>query len=242
MTVWESGHVSVISSRLPVVFVAGNGRAGASAWPGQAHLAAERECLFLERLTVGDNPEAVVAALDARLDSPVHLVGHSYGAIAALLMASARRDRVASLTLVEPAALAVSSRSPRTATHIAALSPVFAVAGDAAVSAREFAARFAAANTTPVPDVSEEALERMAEHLRALRPPWGVPVDATVVTGIPTLVLIGDDDSMYAEVAQVLAGHGATVRAFPGAGHRPHDGRVAGELMERHWDRVEALT
>lgn len=157
-------------------------------------------------------------------------------------MASARRDRVASLTLVEPAALAVSARAPRTAAHIAALTPVFASAGDAAVSAREFAARFAAANSTPVPDVSQEALERMTEHLRALRPPWAVPVEATVVTGVPTLVLIGDDDSMYAEVAAVMAGHGATVRAIPGTGHRPHDGPAAGELMVRHWRRVEAQT
>ncbi len=119
---------------------------------------------------------------------------------------------------------------------------MFASAGDAAVSAREFAVRFVAASATPVPDVSQEALERMTEHLRALRPPWAVPVEAKVVTGIPTLVLIGDDDSMYAEVAAVLTGHGATVRAFPGTGHRPHDEPAAGELMVRHWRRVEAQT
>ncbi len=82
----------------------------------------------------------------------------------------------------------------------------------------------------------------MVEHLRALCPPWGVPVAAAVVTGIPTLVLIGDDDSMYAEMARVLAGNGAIVRAFPGTAHRPHDGPVAGELMVRHWRRVEAQT
>lgn len=222
------------------MFVPGTGRTGASAWPGQQQLTPERECLFLERLTVGDDPDAVVAHLEQRLDSPVHLVGHSYGGIAAMLMAAARPDLVASLTLVEPAVLALSARAPRTAAHAAALTPVFAVAGEVAVSAREFAARFAAANGTPVPDVPDEELESLTAHLRAVRPPWVVPVDASVVTGIPTLVLIGDDDGMYAEVAEVLAGNGATVRAFPGGGHRPHDEPAGGELMVRHWRWVEA--
>lgn len=82
-----------------------------------------------------------------------------------MLLASARRDLVAALTLVEPAALSLSAGAPRTMAHIAALAPVFAVAGN-----------------------------------------------------------------------------GATVRAFPGTGHRPHDQPAAGELMVRHWLRVEAQT
>lgn len=58
--------------------------------------------------------------------------------------------------------------------------------------------------------------------------------------GIPTLVLIGEDDGMYAEVAQVLVSHGASLRAFPGRGHRPHDTSAATDLMVRHWLRVES--
>lgn len=224
----------------PVVFIHGAGRAGASAWPGQQHLVVERECLFLERLLVGDDPEAVVAYLGSRLDTPVHLVGHSYGGLAAMLMAADRPDLVASLTLVEPAALAVSAGAPRTAAHISALTPVFALAGEITVSTREFATRFAVANGTPVPDVPDGDLEGLTAGLRALRPPWAVTVDVTVVTGIPTLVLIGDDDSMYSEVAEVLARAGATVRTFPGAGHRPHDWPEAGDLMVRLWRQVEA--
>ncbi len=161
-----------------------------------------------------------------------------------MLMAATRPDLVASLTLVEPAALALSARAPHSAAHIATLAPVFERAGDATVSARRFGARFGAlfaeANGTPVPDVLDEVLETLTTQLRALRPPWTVPVDAKVVSGIPTLVIIGDDGCMYSEVAQALARHGATVREFSGTGHRPHDTAAATDLMVRHWVHVEA--
>lgn len=59
---------------------------------------------------LGDQPfmlecEAEIAlALLARLDRRAHLVGHSYGGAVALHVAGVRRDLLASLTLVEPAA------------------------------------------------------------------------------------------------------------------------------------------
>lgn len=197
------------------------------------------ECLFLERRLVGHDPETVVADLAKRFDSAVHVVAHSFGGVTAMLMAATRPDLVASLTLVEPAALALSAEAPNTAAHIEALTPVFEQAGDPTVSAREFAAFFAEANDTPVPDVPNDVLENLTGQLRALRPPWSIPVDAKVVNGIPTLVLIGDDDGMYAEVAEVLRGAGATVHVLAGAGHRPHDGAEATGLMVAHWVRVE---
>ncbi|MEO6996599.1 MAG: alpha/beta fold hydrolase [Terracoccus sp.] len=228
------------SRQLPVVFIHGAGRSGVSAWPAQRHLASDRECLFLERLLVAHDPGTVVADLAKRFDSAVHVVAHSYGGVAAMLMAATRPDLVASLTLVEPAALALSAEAPNTAAHIAALTPVFARAGDPTVSAREFATLFAKANGTPVPDVPDEVLENLTGQIRALRPPWSFPVDAKVVNGIPTLVLIGDDDGMYSEVAEVLKGEGAIVHVFAGAGHRPHDGAEATGLMVAHWAWVEA--
>lgn len=236
----SEGLADRASCRLPVVFIHGAGRAGPSAWPGQRHLASDRECLFLERLLVGHDPETVVADLAKRFDSAVHVVAHSYGGITAMLMAATRPDLVASLTLVEPAALALSAAAPSTAAHIAALTPVFERAGDPTVSAREFATLFAKANGTPVPDVPDDVLENLTGQLRALRPPWSFPVDAKVVNGIPTLVLIGNDVGMYAEVAEVLRGEGAIVHVFAGAGHRPHDADEASGLMMAHWVRVEA--
>ncbi|EYF04912.1 alpha/beta fold hydrolase [Chondromyces apiculatus] len=50
--------------------------------------------------------DAVIASA-ADLDGPVHLVGHSYGAFIALLVALAAPERVRSLSLYEPVAFAV---------------------------------------------------------------------------------------------------------------------------------------
>jgi len=46
---------------------------------------------------------AAVAAVAARLDGPIHLVGHSYGGAVALRLAVAGALPLASLTLIEPA-------------------------------------------------------------------------------------------------------------------------------------------
>jgi pimeloyl-ACP methyl ester carboxylesterase len=49
---------------------------------------------------------------DQLLDEPVHLVGHSYGAIVAMLAAARRADHVESLVLIEPPATGVAAGNP----------------------------------------------------------------------------------------------------------------------------------
>src|SRR5690625_6265669 len=110
----------------PAVFLHGIGRAGRAAWPQQLALEEERACLFLPRLGPGDPSSAVVAHLAERLDGPVHVVAHSYGALAALLLAERHRGLVVSLALAEPAALGLSRGRPRTEEHVAAMGPVLA--------------------------------------------------------------------------------------------------------------------
>jgi|SRR5690625_524891 len=114
----------------PAVFLHGIGRSGRAAWPLQLSLEEERACLFLPRLGPGDPSSAVVAHLAERLDGPVHVVAHSYGALAALLLAERHRGLVVSLALAEPAALGLSRGRPRTEEHVAAMGPVLAGATD----------------------------------------------------------------------------------------------------------------
>lgn len=222
-------------TRLPAVFLHGSGRSGAAAWPAQRVLAEQRECLFLDRLAAGDPPETVVAHVAGRLAGPVHVVAHSYGAISALLLAERRPELVASLALAEPAVLALSRHLPRTRAHVAALEPVLA----ADVPARELSRRYAAASGTPAPAVSDDALEELVAHLRAVVPPWRVPVRAAVVERVPTLVALGGPDSPFAEVAAVLAEHGAEVLTVPGTGHRPHDGEAFAAAVAALWAGAE---
>jgi pimeloyl-ACP methyl ester carboxylesterase len=51
--------------------------------------------------TIGDEAAPIIETID-RIDSPVHLVGHSYGGAVALAVALARPWRIASLALFEP--------------------------------------------------------------------------------------------------------------------------------------------
>ena len=108
-----------------------------------------------------------------RNDGGGHVVAHSYGANAALLAAQTEPGLVRSLVLFEPACLDLARGGPAVEEHIAAMSPVFDVADDPSVSAREFSARFAAATGAAPPDLSDAELEAAVARLRGLRPPWG---------------------------------------------------------------------
>ena len=95
-----------------------------------------------------------------------------------MLAAEQHPEAVRSLVLCEPACFSLARGGPGVEEHVAALAPVFARAGDPAVSAVEFSRRFAEGlGTSPAylpPDVLEETVAR----LRATTPPWEVKVSA----------------------------------------------------------------
>src|SRR5690606_35070343 len=148
-------------------------------------------------------------------------------------------DRVHSLVLIDPAAFAICPDAPHTAAHIRAVAPVFARATDPATSHREFSELFGQATGSPPPPLPPDELDALVTHLRALVPPWELAVDVEVVERIPTLVIVGDADPMYAEVGSALAVHGAELVEHAGLGHRPHDDPMITEPIREHWDRVE---
>lgn len=57
---------------------------------------------FIKQQTDGTPDLDLAACLLSRSDAPVHVVGHSYGGILALMAAINHPDKVASLTLIEP--------------------------------------------------------------------------------------------------------------------------------------------
>ena len=209
-----------------VVFVHGSGRFGAAAWPKQHGLSLSFDCLYVRRhgFSATEDPlptdhvrdQAIIA--DA-LGTGGHVVAHSQGAVAAMMLAVEQPDLVHSLTLVEPACFSLTAELPATAAHIALLTPLFA--DRHAMSDEEFLQEFVRrvsapdAGTSPTSDTG-----RHAARLRLQSPPWEAPL--TIVPGVRTLVLTGGWEPLYEEVAEYLAATGAVHRLAPG-GHRPHD-------------------
>lgn len=221
---------------MDVVFVHGSGRAGAAAWPQQA-AAAEPGWWFLPRDGVADD-----AARDARrllewlrARGGGHLVASSYGGNAAVIAAQTDPAAVRSLALLEPACFDLARGMPAVEEHVEAMTPVFEVADDASVSAREFSRRFAAAMGTEPTDVPEEELRASVDRLRALRPPWGVGLRTQQGLPVRTLVVTGGWSPLYDETAEALVALGARHVALDGAGHRLQDDPRVDPLLRQHW-------
>jgi pimeloyl-ACP methyl ester carboxylesterase len=217
-----------------VVFVHGAGRAGSDAWPQQAAARQARPgglWHFLPRGQDGDDAgrDAQRVLVRLRAGGGGHVVAHSYGGNAALLAAGQEPDLVRSLVLFEPACLDLARGGPAVEEHIAAMAPVFDVADDLSVSAREFSARFAAATGTEPPRLPERELEEAVARLRGLRPPWGTGLQPRLP--VPTLVVTGGWSELYEEIARALVALGARHVVLSGRGHRVQDHPDASRLL-----------
>ncbi len=215
----------------------GAGRCGDDGWPVQA--AEHRpDWVFLERRKESNQPTRDAERILEALKGKGHVVGHSYGGLAALLAAQRRPDRVRSLILCEPSAFDVARGEAVIEKHIAAMAPVFAVADDPSVSAEDFEQRFAAGMGLPAPTWSPEIREQTVARMRATTPPWEVDLQRGIPKRVPTLVLTGDATPIYAAVADVLVEQGARHVAVPGAGHRPQDTKEGMQAMLDFWSTI----
>ena len=136
-------------------------------------------------------------ALDAELLAPdlepgTHVAGWSSGAVAAMLLAARRPDRVASLTLIEPPVFHVAPESAATRERWHRCRRHWTrEGGDDVAWAEEF---FALMGSWAPP---AEALEALRDHIRVWRgfvtTPWEahLPFHALRVAAFPKLVLSG---------------------------------------------------
>lgn len=227
---------------MAVVYVHGAGRAGVDAWPHQVAVGtldrAGGTWVFLPRADDGDDAHRDAGGVLALLrdEDGGHVVAHSYGAnaalLAAVLAAQEEPGLVRSLVLFEPACLDLARGGPAVEEHIAAMSPVFDVADDPSVSARDFSTLFAAASGAAPPALSDADLEAAVARLRTLRPPWGTGLTAGARLGVPTLVVTGGWSDLYDEVARALVALGARHALLTGCGHRAQDHPDAGPLLD----------
>lgn len=203
VVVWGSGE--------PAVCVHGSLSWGTFAFRAQRPLADAHSLVLPDRRGYGASPATGAADFDVDADDvasllgdSAHLVGHSYGAVVALLVAARRPDAVRTLTLVEPAALAIARGHPAVEELIDALSQLDATASSLAPA--EFVVRFMEslgyrrgvdmpARPKLSPKSTRAALTTMTE-----RPPWQaqIPLDELALAARPVLVVSGRWDNLAA--------------------------------------------
>ncbi|MEJ3653307.1 alpha/beta hydrolase [Actinomycetes bacterium KLBMP 9759] len=188
----------------------------------QRPLARARRLVLMDRRGHGNSPDLdgpyrTDYAVDAEdvvtlLGDGAHLVGHSYGGVAAMLAAARRPELVRSLCLIQPGSMRVAEEHPVIA---------------------ELLARNRAATTSLPPDLSAEAyLElatrsvgmptppatpgrlRVAHTSMGERPCWDAPVPLRPIADAPwpTLVVVGDWAGAP-EAYRRLAGEPLTIAA-----------------------------
>lgn len=236
-----------------VVLVHGSFATGPMEWEGQRVLAGQeyqlvvptRRAYLPDRAGEGEDFLMDAQDVSALLGNAAHLVGHSYGGIAAMLAAADRPEAVRSLVLAEPPVFSAATEHPDVALLRERMKKVFARPG----SDREFVDTFLRAVGTPVEDLPQELVAdmvAMAPAVRSGRPVWDVRVPADRLAGasFPILVLSGNHHPAFTAMCDALARDlGAQHRTVEGAGHEVQ--MVAEEfnaaLLEL-WDRAATRT
>ncbi len=217
------------AERPRIVFVHGSVMGGRPTWSGQRALAERFRIEILERPGFPPNPpvdhvdfeEHAVLVADAIGDG-AHLVGHSYGAVIALLAAAAMPGAVRSLTVIEPPAMKVAVGDAAADAFIREgnawwqTGPV----DDPEAFLRGFLT-LAGSDYVP-PSPLPPQLEQGARTLIVERNPWEADIDLDILAAarFPTLVVTGAHLAAFDAVCDVLVERLAAERlALPGYGH-----------------------
>jgi len=161
------------------------------------------------------------AELAPLLEDGAHLVGHSYGAVIALLIAAAHPESVHSLVVSEPPAFALARGNPEVDSLVEQLDAHFARGPR---DPRAFAEGFLALVGTKaqLPDPLPPAVEQGIRATMAERMPWEaeIQLDELAAAGFPKLVISGAHHPAFDAVCDVLEERlPARREVLPGAGH-----------------------
>ena len=232
----------------PVVLVHGSIVEAPRTWRHQLELAEHWSLCIPNRPGFGDSPPLPRGDFDAEapliaelLGDGAHLVGHSYGAVIALLAAARRPEAVWSLTVSEPGCLNMAAGDPAVDAAIAQGEELYRHAAEIPPGqfVRLFRSGLSSAHETP--DELPEWLERGARHVAAERPPWEaeIPLDALAAAPFPKLVLSGNHSPAFETLCDVLArGIGARREVIEGRGHTiPATGAPYNELLHSFLSR-----
>jgi pimeloyl-ACP methyl ester carboxylesterase len=234
----------------PVLFVHGSVVGAGSTFRRQRELAARWTLILPNRPGFGASPplehgdfETEAPLFAELLGEGSHLVGHSYGAVIALLVAAERPDAVRSLTVSEPGCLRVAAGTPVVDEMIRNGELLFrdpdAVPSE--VFLRYF--RSGAGSARETPDELPEELAHGVELLKRERPSWEaeIPMAELARAGFPVQVISGDHSEAFEAVCDTLAdGLGAERAVIPGRGHTvPSAGDPYNECLSAFLESAE---
>jgi pimeloyl-ACP methyl ester carboxylesterase len=221
--------VERIGSGPQVVLVHGSIVDATVTWRAQRELADRWSLVLPNRPGFGASPPLRRGDFD--LEAPMiaellgdraHLVGHSYGAVIALLAAARRPDAVRSLTVSEPGLLRLAEGEPEADAMLEHGEQMYrdGPAMGAAAFLRAFRAGVHSAHETP--DVLPDWLERGATLAAHERPPWEaeVPFEELARAPFAKLVISGGHSPVFEAVCDRLGAMiGAERRILTGRQH-----------------------
>ena len=226
-----------------VIFVHGDIVGPSLTWRKQRSLAERWSLIIPSRPGFGGSPALerndfdVEAPMIAELlGDGAHLVGHSYGAVIALLAAAERPEAVHSLTVSEPGSLRVAEGTPVVDEMIANGERLFSQAS--AIPTEDFLRLFrgGAGSAYDTPGELPEELLHGVELLKRERPSWEaqIPMERLAAADFPVLVISGGHSPAFEAVCDALAdGLSAERAVISGRGHTvPSTGAPYNERLE----------
>lgn len=233
----------------PVVLVHGSVVGAERTWREQAPLTERWQLVMPNRPGFGTSPplergdfEAEAPLIAELLGDGAHLVGHSYGAVIALLATALRPDAVHSLTVSEPGALRLAAGDPAVDETIANGELLYRHRAE--IDPRAFVQLFRSGvgSTRETPDELPEWLQRGAHHVMSERPPWEADISlaALAAAPFPKLVISGGHSPVFDAVCDALAqAIGAERAVIPGRAHSiPMVGAAYNDVLERFLRRT----
>jgi pimeloyl-ACP methyl ester carboxylesterase len=227
----------------PVLFVHGDIVGPSLTWRKQRELAERWSLIIPSRPGFGVSPP--LERNDFEVEAPMfaellgdgsHLVGHSYGAVIALLAAAERPEAVRSLTVSEPGCLRVAEGTPVVDEMIA--NGVLLFENASSIPSEEFLRLFrgGAGSAYGTPEQLPEELMHGVELLKRERPSWEaeIPLERLAAADFPVLVLSGGHSPAFETVCDALAeGVSAEREVILGRGHTvPSTGAPYNERLE----------
>jgi pimeloyl-ACP methyl ester carboxylesterase len=213
----------------PEVLLVHGGASPATTWSGLERLSERWTLAFVHRRGYAPSPPPPDGRQDFQLDAAdvcelldgrPHLVGHSYGGVAAAIAATRRPDRVRSLTLLEPA-LFLPADDPEVERFLKMGDEVLANGMDTDPGTLRAFLRISGA---PVPDEGPlpDEVVRGVRRAHGARPPSEArpPLELIRDAGIPSLVASGGHQDALERMCDAVATRLAATRVVaPGAGH-----------------------